>query len=118
MRSHTKKQTYQFGILHEKEAVEILKSKNYKIVKTRYKNKYGEIDIIAKKENLTVFVEVKSRKKEELIEVILRPKQIKRIKNAAQLYIGENPEIINDNFRFDFILFFDDKGVEHYEDYF
>lgn len=45
----------------EELAVKFLKKKHYKIIETKYKNKIGEIDIIAKDKNILVFVEVKYR---------------------------------------------------------
>lgn len=45
----------------EKLAIKYLKQKHYRIIETKYKNKIGEIDIIAKYKNILVFVEVKYR---------------------------------------------------------
>lgn len=55
-------QSNQLGFLGEKVAVEYLKRNNYRILgrNFRYK-KFGEIDIIAKKAESIVFIEVKTR---------------------------------------------------------
>ena len=50
-----------FGVLGEKLAARYLKEQGYKILKKNYKNKLGEIDIIAVDKNEIVFVEVKTR---------------------------------------------------------
>ena len=50
-----------FGALGEKLAARYLKEQGYKILKKNYKNKRGEIDIIAVDKNEIVFVEVKTR---------------------------------------------------------
>lgn len=50
-----------FGALGEKLAAQYLKEQGYKILKKNYKNKLGEIDIIAVDKNEIVFVEVKTR---------------------------------------------------------
>ncbi len=50
-----------FGALGEKLAARYLKEQGYKILKKNYKNKLGEIDIIAVDTNEIVFVEVKTR---------------------------------------------------------
>ena len=42
-------------------ARQYLKKNNYKILQTNYKNKIGEIDIIAEKNGKICFVEVKER---------------------------------------------------------
>lgn len=50
-----------FGGIGEQIAAKFLQDKKYKIIKTNYESKYGEIDIIAKRRKVTVFVEVKTR---------------------------------------------------------
>ena len=49
------------GKLGEKLAMDYLISKGYSILETNYRNKIGEIDIIAMYKNILVFVEVKTR---------------------------------------------------------
>ena len=113
---------YTNGIIFEEKARKYLIGHGYKIIKTRYKDNYGEIDIIAEEsylqENILkngfnikshkkclVFIEVKSRQSDELIESILRRGQIKRIKNSALYFLSKNDEYQNHDMRFDFILF-------------
>jgi len=55
-----KRQT--FGKESESIAVRHLKKNGYKILEQNYRNKLGEIDIIAKDKGTLVFVEVKGRK--------------------------------------------------------
>ena len=49
------------GAVGELQATKYIQSLSYKILEQNYKNKIGEIDIIAKDKNVTVFVEVKKR---------------------------------------------------------
>jgi putative endonuclease len=42
-------------------AADYLKNKGYKIIERNYRKGYGEIDIVSTKNNLLVFVEVKTR---------------------------------------------------------
>lgn len=51
----------QFGRLGESLAVGHLKKNGYRILARNYRNRFGEIDIIARHENVIVFVEVKAR---------------------------------------------------------
>jgi putative endonuclease len=51
-----------FGKFGENLAARHLKNQGYKIVCRNYRTKLGEIDIIAKKDDTIVFVEVKSRR--------------------------------------------------------
>ena len=52
----------QFGKESESLAVRHLKKNGYKILEQNYRNKLGEIDIIAKEKGVLVFIEVKARK--------------------------------------------------------
>jgi putative endonuclease len=45
----------------EKMAVKFLKKNGYKILKTNFRTPLGEIDVIARQKDVTVFVEVKTR---------------------------------------------------------
>jgi len=45
----------------EQLALRFLKRQGYRIVKTNYQTRRGEIDIIARKNNFLVFIEVKTR---------------------------------------------------------
>ncbi len=51
-----------FGQESESIAARYLKKKGYKILEQNYRNKLGEIDIIARDKGTLVFVEVKARK--------------------------------------------------------
>jgi len=97
------KQTYYFGILAEKITIFFLRIKGYEIIAWRYKTYCGEIDIIAKKSNIIIFIEVKARRSKTSLEEILKPKQVERIKKAAELFIGRNYSFQQCLLRFDLI---------------
>lgn len=80
------------GEIGEKIAVMYLKKEGYYIVERNYRNKFGEIDIIAAKDDCTIFIEVKSRSSENYIELSqsLYFKQLHRIRRAAIYYFAEN----------------------------
>lgn len=98
-----KKLHYYFGVLAELIAALCLILKGYKILKMRYRTKFGEIDIVAKKSNLILVVEVKARSSELIVEEVISQNQINRIKNAAQFFISKNKNFQNCDVRFDFI---------------
>lgn len=50
----------------EKAAAEFLKLKGYKIVVSNLRTPFGELDLVARHRNYTVFVEVKSRSTDSL----------------------------------------------------
>lgn len=58
---HMSHDTKQLGELGENLAAEHLIQNGYKIIQRNYRNKIGEIDIVAKKKGTLVFVEVKTR---------------------------------------------------------
>ncbi|MDR1195656.1 MAG: YraN family protein [Endomicrobium sp.] len=101
--------TREIGFAKEKETVQFLKKRGYKIIETNYTTIFGEIDIIAKDKGDIVFVEVKYRKNLSggfPSEAVTKSKQKKIIKSAV-LYIKRNS--IKDNIRFDIVSITDDK---------
>ncbi len=65
--SDTSKNLYKklLGIKGERLTIKYLKKKGYKILEKNYFTNFGEADIIAKKDNNIVFVEVKTRTTEK-----------------------------------------------------
>lgn len=95
--------SYKFGIFAEKIAIIFLRLKFYQIIAWRCKTNAGEIDIIAKKSRIIVFIEVKARKKRSSVEEVLRTRQINRMRYAAEIFIAKNPKFHHYDRRFDFI---------------
>jgi putative endonuclease len=76
----------------EEYAANYLIEKGYKIIDRNFKCTYGEIDIIAKKDNVLCFIEVKARSKKDFgspLEAVTINKQ-KRMVNVAQYYCFKN----------------------------
>ena len=91
------------GMLGEDAAVTYLKKHKYKIIERNYRNKMGEIDIIAREKEDLVFVEVKTRSNAEFgtpAQAITYYKKRNMI-NTAKWYIAENK--IDLNVRFDVV---------------
>ncbi|MBE5741377.1 MAG: YraN family protein [Clostridiales bacterium] len=110
-----------YGKRSEIIASEYLQKLGYTILATNYKNKIGEIDIIAKDGEFTVFVEVKARMSEEFghpFEAIDERKQYK-IRNVASMYLIENKKY-NTPVRFDAIAIIGlaDYHITHIKDAF
>ncbi len=106
------------GLKGELEACEYLKKNKYKVLEKNYKNKLGEIDIIAKKKDVLVFIEVKARDTlsfggpSEAVNLIKQ----RKIKNVASLFLLQN-HIENKPLRFDVIEVID-KEINHIENAF
>lgn len=80
------------GKLGENKALLYLKDLNYSIIKKNFKSKFGEIDIIASKDNCLYFIEVKTRtniSKGMPYEAVNYTK-IKHIEMAAKYYLLKN----------------------------
>lgn len=93
------------GNIGEEAAVQALKKRGYKIIARNYRTKMGEIDIIAKDGEYTVFVEVRLRKSNSFgapADTIDKRKQQKIIK-TAQYYAVKN-DIYDTPMRFDAVL--------------
>ena len=106
---------YASGINAEAIAVRYLQELGYDILRQRYKTKYGEIDIIACKADLTAFVEVKFRKNMSDSFEAITPNQQERIHNAAEVFIIEHPNV---NYRFDAILLDKSGNIEYLQNAF
>ena len=80
------------GDIYEARSVEILKREKYEILQCNYRNRNGEIDIIAKKDEVIIFIEVKYRATLKFgygSEAVDR-KKITRIYKTAMQYLVEN----------------------------
>ena len=110
------------GALWEGEAARYLEEAGYEIVERNYRTRAGEIDLIAHKGNLLVFVEVKMRSSEAFgrPEEAIDSRKQKKIIEIAQLYLAEHPCPAQD-IRFDVIAITSrgaDRNIEHFEDAF
>jgi len=79
----------QFGKDSESLAAKHLKKNGYKILEQNYRNKLGEIDIIAKEKGTLVFVEVKARKTHVFgnPKWAVTPKKQRKISMVALYYL-------------------------------
>jgi putative endonuclease len=79
----------------EKLAAAYLESKRYTILGSNIRTPYGEIDLIACKEGVTIFIEVKTRKSTSygLPEESVNQRKQLHLLNSAQHYIQEHPEL-------------------------
>lgn len=95
---------YQRGLLAESIARLWLRLKGYSIVASRYRNVYGEIDLIIRKGRKLIAVEIKYRYSYKAVSESITLRQRQRIERTLQAYLVNltwQPEEI----RFDAILF-------------
>ena len=80
-----------------------LRTKGYSIIAGRFKTKVGEVDIIARRRDVLVFVEVKFRQTTDEAIRAVTPASQKRIGRAAQAFIARNGDAQSLGVRYDVI---------------
>ena len=84
------------GAWGEALAAQYLRDRGYEIVAAGFHSRFGEIDIIARKEGFLCFVEVKTRSDGSMgrpVESVTRSKQQKIIK-TTEYYIVRHPSLV------------------------
>ena len=71
----------------EAEAIRFLQQEGFVIVETNFYSRFGEIDIIASKEGVLHFVEVKSGVDYESAIYNITPSKLQKILKTAQVYL-------------------------------
>ena len=106
------------GKIGEDIAVAYLKKNGYKIIETNYRNKMGEIDIIACDKRFLVFLEVKSRSNNMfgLPREAADGRKQRKIRNSAMIFINQK-RLFDKSARFDVIELIDDQ-ITHIKDCF
>jgi putative endonuclease len=92
------------GLSAESRAAALLIVKGYRIAARRWKSPVGEIDIVARRRNLLIFVEVKARIGHDEAALAITPRQRRRIVSAAQAWLARHPADATCAIRFDAVL--------------
>jgi putative endonuclease len=95
---------FRTGISAESRAAVVLIAKGFRILARRWRSPVGEIDIIARRRNLLVFVEVKAREKLDDAAWSVTERQRARIVAAAQAWLARYPDENIHDIRFDVML--------------
>lgn len=106
----------QLGQENEYLALKYLTNKGYKIIKRNYRCKLGEIDLIAKKDDRIIFIEVKYRSNNRYgnsIEAVNKRKQ-QVIRNVAKYYLLTNYHSLEIPISFD-VIGIDKNNITHIE---
>ena len=76
----------------EQAAADYLVSKSYEIIAHNVRTPYGEIDLIAKKEDTIIFVEVKARTTKSFgpPEIAVTPRKQQHMLSCAEHYAQQN----------------------------
>ncbi len=84
-------------------AVWFLRFKGYRLLARRYKSPAGEIDLIMRRGNTTVFIEVKARATVDQGVLSVTDYQSSRISDAAAFYTGQDNRAAMGFQRFDIV---------------
>jgi putative endonuclease len=95
---------FRLGLSAESRAAAFLVAKGYRIVARRWKSPVGEIDIVARRRRVLVFVEVKARERFDDAAESVTERQKRRIVAAAEAWLASNPDDIHCDIRFDAML--------------
>ena len=92
------------GLSAESREALLLMAKGYRIAARRWKSPVGEIDIVARRGNLLVLVEVKARAGFDEAAFAVTPYQRRRILSAARAWLARHPGGATCAMRFDVVL--------------
>jgi len=81
-----------------------LKLKGFRVLVRRWRTPVGEIDLVARRGELVVFVEVKSRRTLAAAAEAITPAQRRRVARAATHFLARHPDLADANHRFDALL--------------
>lgn len=95
---------FKLGLSAENRAAALLLAKGFRIAARRFRCAAGEIDIVAKRGALLIFVEVKARAALDDAAWSVTERQKRRIASAASAWLADHPEDSGCDMRFDAIL--------------
>jgi putative endonuclease len=95
---------FRTGISAESRAAAFLIAKGFRILARRWRSPVGEIDIIARRRTLLIFVEVKARANLDDAAWSVTERQRQRIAAAAEVWLAHNPDARIRDIRFDAML--------------
>lgn len=109
------KSAFRTGLSAEDQAALYLEGQGFVVAARRWRSKAGEIDIVARRNDLLIFVEVKARGLLDDAAYAVGLRQQRRIAGAAAIWLGEHPEDAAYDMRFDAILIAPEKPLRHIE---
>jgi putative endonuclease len=104
---------FRTGLSAESRAAALLIAKGFRILARRWKSPAGEIDIVARRRHLLVFVEVKARSDVDAAAESVTPRQQRRIAAAAEAWLAMHGDESYRDIRYDAILVAPGKLPRH-----
>ncbi len=115
---HARQKAYRRGHSSEWLAAAALLAKGYRIVARRYRTRLGEIDLIARRGDLVLIIEVKARRSLAAAMEALTPASERRIEGAADLWLMRQPDFARLSVRFDMVAVLPWRWPVHVENVF
>ena len=86
---------HEIGILGERIAASFLRNNGYEVLETNYRCQEGEIDIIVTKDDVAVFIEVRTKTSflYGSAEESITAAKMERLRTVAERYGQEHPEL-------------------------
>lgn len=113
-----RRKAHRWGQISEYIAAIYLVLKGYRILAIRYKTKLGEIDLILRKQNLIIFVEVKARHEEMVAVDAVAFASQNRIRAASDIWLAKRPNSALLSQRYDIVAVLPWRLPRHFEDAF
>jgi putative endonuclease len=95
---------FRLGLSAENKAAALLLAKGFRIAARRWRCPAGEIDIVARRGSLLIFVEVKARARLDDAAYSVTERNQRRVAAAASAWLAANPDDAMSDMRFDAIL--------------
>ncbi|PWE56155.1 YraN family protein [Metarhizobium album] len=92
--------------------------KGYRIVAMRYRTRAGEVDIIARRGDIAVFVEVKARREEGLAVDAVGFAAQQRIRAASDIWFSRQADAACLSQRYDIVAVLPGRWPRHFRDAF
>ncbi len=93
------------GRLGEAMASLFLQASGYAVLAERYRRRGGEVDLVARRAGLVLFVEVKTRRTRSCgaPEEAVTPAKLRRLRTAARRWLAEHPQPAGTAYRLDVV---------------
>ncbi|SCW72727.1 YraN family protein [Ancylobacter rudongensis] len=92
------------GLAAEAAAAALFEAEGFVILERRARTPRGEIDLVARRDGLVVFIEVKARASLRFAAESILLRQRRRIIGAAEIYLSRHPELAGLDMRLDVVL--------------
>ena len=113
--SNKRRKAYRRGHAAEYLAALFLLAKGYRIAARRFKTPVGEVDLIARKADLVIFVEVKARASHQAALDSITLTAQRRIEAAANWWLSQQQDGGRLSWRFDVVTIVPRRWPRHHE---